>query len=343
MRFLAKLYPLEQLVLFFLLLTVLAYSLLGLELRNPRFLYLQRIQSGALLYLCGLGLCIFLTRLLAISEGRRVGKLEGHGASWQRFRKYFLNRSLLLRDLRLLNAIALMFTVFVNMKHLTPYLNAHLYDTAFAEIDRLIFAGKIGVQWTQELFGPDAVWWMSDAYTCFYSYTGTLIVFFILLRGYSSLGQEFLAAFSLIWFLGILMVYLLPSWGPCFFYPDTVLGLPQSAVSKMQGELWYFKLRLDEEPFTRLSLFLISGLPSKHVAVVLLGCIYLARVRVWLAVVSWIFLGLTVLSTIYFGWHYLIDDLAAIALVYLAIRGARLFNYSADNLQRLTVRPIDDD
>jgi len=34
----------------------------------------------------------------------------------------------------------------------------------------------------------------------------------------------------------------------------------------------------------------------------------------WVQVASWVFLGLTVLATIYLGWHFFVDVLAGAAL-----------------------------
>ena len=38
----------------------------------------------------------------------------------------------------------------------------------------------------------------------------------------------------------------------------------------------------------------------------------------------WAYLGLTSLATVYFGWHYVVDDLAGMAIGVLALAGACL-------------------
>jgi hypothetical protein len=45
-------------------------------------------------------------------------------------------------------------------------------------------------------------------------------------------------------------------------------------------------------------------------------CLFIRLVGLprWLQVASWVFLGLTVLSTVYLGWHYVVDVIGGIAL-----------------------------
>jgi membrane-associated phospholipid phosphatase len=63
---------------------------------------------------------------------------------------------------------------------------------------------------------------------------------------------------------------------------------------------------------------MISGFPSLHIAVVLTGSVYLSHIHWAVAFLSWIFVLLTINSTLYLGWHYLLDDVGAVALVYIS-------------------------
>ena len=38
-----------------------------------------------------------------------------------------------------------------------------------------------------------------------------------------------------------------------------------------------------------------------------------------LRISCWVYLGLTILATIYFGWHYVIDDVAGIAIGFVSV------------------------
>ena len=50
-------------------------------------------------------------------------------------------------------------------------------------------------------------------------------------------------------------------------------------------------------------------------------------------------LGLTVTATVYFGWHYIIDDFAGLAIGAFAVFGAeRLMNYFGSSSSRAKAR-----
>ncbi len=72
---------------------------------------------------------------------------------------------------------------------------------------------------------------------------------------------------------------------------------------------------------------MISGFPSLHMAVTVLGSVYLGKLHWSLAAASWIFVLLITNSTIYLGWHYVLDDIGSLALVYVCIRLARWCNW----------------
>src|SRR3712207_9207254 len=65
----------------------------------------------------------------------------------------------------------------------------------------------------------------------------------------------------------------------------------------------------------------ISGFASLHVALTLVIAL-VAQATVRHAVVrwaAWVYFGLTLISTLYFGWHYVADDIAGAAIAYLAV------------------------
>jgi hypothetical protein len=64
----------------------------------------------------------------------------------------------------------------------------------------------------------------------------------------------------------------------------------------------------------------VAGVASLHTAITLLVAVmaqYTLRSRV-VHVLLWVNFGLTVLATLYFGWHYVADDIAGIVIALLA-------------------------
>src|SRR3546814_4844378 len=64
----------------------------------------------------------------------------------------------------------------------------------------------------------------------------------------------------------------------------------------------------------------VAAFASLHTAITLLVALmaqYTIRVR-WVHWVLWVNFGLTVIATLYFGWHYVADDIAGIVIAVLA-------------------------
>ena len=110
------------------------------------------------------------------------------------------------------------------------------------------------------------------------------------------------------------MVIAVPTWGPCFYRPELFSGLPLTEVRKLMDDLWRDKLFVERQPFSEQGIFLISGFPSLHIAVVVFGSLSLGKVSFTLAARSWGFTAITAVATLYFGWHYVLDDIGGFLL-----------------------------
>jgi hypothetical protein len=138
---------------------------------------------------------------------------------------------------------------------------------------------------------------------------------FILPRN-QPLTQEFFTSFVLLWFATILVIYSFPTLGPCFYVPEYFAEIPACKVTDMQTMLWEHKLFLDKFPKHEEGIYAISGLPSLHLAVPILGALYFRHFSRFLACLSWLFVGVTIVTTLYFGWHYFLDDVGSFFLVF---------------------------
>ncbi len=313
-RALKALYPVENLVLLFFGMAWLLYTLLGLSFRDPFRLYISKVLLGLVSYLLGHLLAILLVRLRDIREALAKKQSKHWRASVDEYKKSYFSAGKLSHDLRLLHAVSAMFVVYINLKHLIPYVNSRLYDETLMNLERWLFSGKSPGMLVVESIGLRWAPLLSDAYTAFYPYVAFLTVF-LLLRGSLSYAQKFSFAFCLLWFLAIFVEYAFPTLGPCFFYPELFSHLPHTRVTELQQELWQQKLYLDLHPQSDKGVWLISGLPSLHIAAVFLGTLYLRKLNRFAAYCSWLLLLITCVTTMYFGWHYLADLPSAFLLV----------------------------
>jgi membrane-associated phospholipid phosphatase len=137
------------------------------------------------------------------------------------------------------------------------------------------------------------------------------------------LAHEYLFAFVLLFLVGVLWVYAVPTWGPTYSLPDRFQVFSGTDVHELQYALWVMKEQLVQDPTRRDAVFMISGFPSLHVAVLILGSLYLRRIHYMLALLSWSVTLLVVHATIYLGWHYVLDDVGSVLLVAVCIPIAR--------------------
>lgn len=291
------------------------YRVLGLPLRQPLNLYMSRLTEAGALYLVSLLLIFLFKRLSAIKASSE--EKPPLADTVRAFAAERLTFERLIHDFRLLNAVAVMFVVFIQLKHLTPFIRKSLFDEALLLSEQSMFGGELAGALLARSLPTEFAAVLSDAYVLFYPYMAFLILYFILRSKQS--GSTFCTAFALCWFLGAALIYLVPSWGPCFYRPELFNHLAPTQMSELQSDLWKNKLFVESNPNSTEGVFLISGFPSLHVAIPLLGTILLYPFSQALALASGALTILTVLSTLYFGWHYVIDDVGAAFLVFLAL------------------------
>ena len=128
----------------------------------------------------------------------------------------------------------------------------------------------------------------------------------------------FIAAFLLVWILGMALYLALPSWGPAFVFPerfaDVLPFMPNTAT--VQGALFEEIRSLVSNPtgFRVLRFGCVAAFPSLHVAVVaLLALASRAVSRRWFRVNVALVLVM-VIGSVITGYHYLVDSYAGVLL-----------------------------
>lgn len=301
------------------LVTYLLYRYFGIAYRTPFAQYASRLQNACLLYLCGLVVSLLVVRAWSLHVARREGVALPRRASWNLFRDLYLRVGDIVHDLRLIHAVTVIVLIFINLKHLIPLINPRVFDEAVARAEKFLFFGQLGTQRLIQLFGVTWAEELSWGYTAWYGYLACVVYLMVLQRS-RSLSQQFCFAFSVTWVLGILIVYFIPTWGPCFSDPQSIAGLPHTGVSELQLSLWKNKLFLTDHPKSSLGIFAISGLPSLHLALTIVGSFYLMRLNTVAGQLSWLFAALTLVTTLYFGWHFVLDDILGVLLGITAVR-----------------------
>ena len=139
--------------------------------------------------------------------------------------------------------------------------------------------------------------------------------------------------------LGAASYYLLPSLGPVYADPIVFAGLPASGVSSLQDLLLDQRMAFLADPSVAGSAQSIGAFSSLHVSIFFTAALaaYLLGINRRVQTGIWVLLGLTTTATVYFGWHYVLDDLGGLVIGGMAIVIARaLTGFDLSTARRLS-------
>ncbi len=147
----------------------------------------------------------------------------------------------------------------------------------------------------------------------------TLGAFLVLNRDYS-LGAWYATALSLNWVLGTVSYYIFPSLGPAYSSPAMFADLPDTGVSQLQYSLFVNAAQNIENP-TQAPIWGIAAFASLHVSVTFTAVLFFQRTdqAKWVQIVAWVYFVLTVIATVYFGWHFIADDVAGAFIGWVSV------------------------
>jgi hypothetical protein len=216
----------------------------------------------------------------------------------------------------------LTYVAYRNLKSFLPFARTDLADLDLLELDRAMTFGAEPSDVLHAVLGTGAVAHvLSAVYVFFLVFVpislGVALVWSRDLRR----GYWWVTALCVNWVLGALSYYVLPALGPAFVRPDLFVDLPTTGVTALQSSLWEHRLEVLADPYATHETHGIAAFASLHVSIVLSAALvaHLLRLARPLRWALWAFCALTVLATLYFGWHYIIDDIAAIPMAVFAV------------------------
>lgn len=208
-----------------------------------------------------------------------------------------------------------------NIKSMLPLARDDNFDYELMWLDHFLMFGSYPATFLHETLGTGVVAyvlsWMYLAYLPLIPLSlGALLVW----NRDVGLGAWYATALSLNWVLGAVSYYLLPTHGPAFQSPSLFFDLPETDASALQQALFVNGSIFKEDP-TGPKIYGIAGFASLHVSVVMTAALFFQRTRQprWLRIPTWTFLGITITATLYFGWHYIADDIAGLLIGWLAV------------------------
>lgn len=200
------------------------------------------------------------------------------------------------------------------------------YDYALHRFDHWILFGNDPSSLLHQWLGTGvSAYVLSWVYLIFLPMVPVSIVIWAVWSRNVSFGYWFITAQCICWALGTLSYYAIPTLGPNFFFPWLYSDLPDTGVADLQDALFYGRQNILWNPFAD-GVQSVAGFASLHVAITVslaLVAQYTLRTRIF-KIILWAYVVLVAISTTYFGWHYIADDIAGLAIALVAVYLAAL-------------------
>jgi len=221
-------------------------------------------------------------------------------------------------------AYLVVYVCYRNLKSWDVLLGPH--DQMLLRWDRWLFFGHSPAVLLHDLLGQDlAARLLTDLYESFSWLVTIALVSALAFTPSVRQAYVFVVAAMWAWILGVGSYYLIPSLGPFHSAPQEFAGLTRTSIQTTQDAYVEQRAHLLAHPQAHDAFAQISAFASLHCA---LTCLIWLMARYYgLRVLSWVvfaFLVGTLLATVYLGWHYAVDDVAGLAIAWVAVQLGKL-------------------
>jgi len=218
------------------------------------------------------------------------------------------------------------YVAFRNLKSYVPFVTDRLADPELARLDRLLWFGNNPAVVLHEALGTtwaNAV--MAAVYLIWIGLVPVSLAIALVWTRRSTAGAWYVTAISMDWLLGVAIYYAVPSLGPTYSSPQWFASLPHTPNTSVRDMLLADRIEVLAGPWDTGAVQTIAAFASLHVAVMVTICLMAEQMRLpsLIRVAAWTFLALTIVATIYLGWHFFVDVLAG------AVVGAAGFGLAA--------------
>jgi hypothetical protein len=212
-------------------------------------------------------------------------------------------------------------------------------------LDRALLFGHDPAVLLHNLLGEGVMAWVfSFIYLWFLPLVPLAVTVWLVWSRNLSYGYWFVSSQCLAWSLGTASYYALPTLGPGLKYVWLYDGLPSTPAGQLMDSLANGRHLVLWSGSTD-SVQSVAGFASLHVAITLLVALmvqYTVDAR-WLKILFWVNFSLTVIATLYFGWHYMADDIAGVMIAFVSFWVGGLASGQRFARQRRSERPAADD
>ena len=306
----------------------IATLIAGLFATNAADVPLRDPDNVAALYLAlvGFGVVVMVGLDIVIRAARLSGKLRPPRSALERVRRERWTRRRMLAVGTAIASFYLSYMAYRNLKAVVPLIRpGELFDRQLADLDRGLFGGNDPAELMHTILGTGvATHVISAAYVAFIVFLPLSLGLALVYSRNLQAGLFYATALSANWILGAGSYFLLPSLGPIYADPAAFAGLPTSEVTHLQDILLDQRVAFLQEPTTATPQA-IAAFASLHIAMSLTAALaaHLLGAGRRLKTALWVWFVLTTISTVYLGWHYVLDDLGGVVIAVAALALAR--------------------
>jgi membrane-associated phospholipid phosphatase len=209
------------------------------------------------------------------------------------------------------------YAAFRNLKSYVPFVHPRIYDSMLERIDRSIWLGHRPADVLHSVFGTTwAAQFFSVVYVAWIVLIPITLAIALVWTRRPAAGSWYVTGMAVDWLLGVGAYFLVPTLGPIYSYPQDFAALPHTYATTLQHQLLTDRRSVLADPHATHALQTIAAFPSLHVGMMVTLCLFAtwAGMARWIQVTSRIFLALTMLATVYLGWHFFVDVLGGAVL-----------------------------
>ncbi len=221
-----------------------------------------------------------------------------------------------------LGAWYLTYVAFRNLKSYVPFVNDRLHDDTMARIDRWLWFGNDPAEVLHSVLGTGvAAHVLSFVYVAWIALVPASLVVALVWSRDVRAGEWFVTAVAADWVLGVATYFLLPTLGPIYSTPGQFADLSDTWVTSLQNLMIEERWEVLADPFATDAVQTIAAFASLHVGICVTTALmaHLLGMPRWVRWALWVFFALTVLATVYLGWHFFVDALGGVVLGALGV------------------------
>ena len=290
---------------------------IGVPIRDPEGTLLGRRMVSPMLLMVLFAYLDSLRRAVDMRRGGTQGRLLRLSISI--FLERWWWKRLVLAVVGFMS-FAFTYLAYRNLKSFVSLISYRSYDQELLALDRWMTFGRDPAGIVHDVLGTG---FMAHALSWIYLiYIPLVAITVAAALAFTERMREayvFVATYMWCWILGTASYYAIPALGPFASRERLFEPLPYTNVERVQVALKNHRFELHADNIGQDVVGGIAGFASLHVgvvvAVVMLMRYYRRPMLMWAAVA---FLVPTVVATIYFGWHFIVDDVAGVFLGWFA-------------------------